>query len=219
MIPLGQWSSHFTDQGLGHTGGGVFAVGDNGAILYFTRATATGLSNDPTPRLSKTWNWAVSGPYPAFTCRYVIDQNSTWPSPSGSYSDVNTASVAGNEGTWYLHVQAMDAQGIEGGVVTVSTVLDSTVVSVVLSSSAPDPTSSTPIPITVTFSEPVTGFGTSGITVGNGTLSGFSGSGSTYTFNVTPTADGLVTVDDRHGWPECGRRLEYSGPAAKHHIR
>ena len=137
----------------GIAGGGVFAVGDNGAILYFTKHAPLSKSHPPP---EQDLELAVSGTYPAFTCRYVIDQNSTWPSPSGSYSYVNTASVAGNEGTWCLHVQAMDAQGIEGGVVTVSTVLDSTVVSVVLSSSAPHPTSSTLIPITVTFSEPVT---------------------------------------------------------------
>ncbi len=49
--------------------------------------------------------------------------------------------------------------------------------------------------VTVTFSEPVTGFGLSDVFVSNGTLSNLLGSGSIYTFNVTPVATGNVTLD------------------------
>ncbi len=49
--------------------------------------------------------------------------------------------------------------------------------------------------VTVTFSEPVTGFGLSDVFVSNGTLSNLLGSGSIYTFNLTPEDDGDVTVD------------------------
>ncbi|MEG4208189.1 Ig-like domain-containing protein, partial [Microcoleus sp. Pol7_A1] len=49
--------------------------------------------------------------------------------------------------------------------------------------------------VTATFSENVTGFSSSGINVTNGTVSGFTGSGTTYNFTVTPNADGPVTVD------------------------
>ena len=66
---------------------------------------------------------------------------------------------------------------------------------VTLNSTAPNPTNTSPIPLTITFSETVTGFTAAGITVGNGNLSGFSGSGTTYTVNILPLADGLVTVD------------------------
>ena len=54
-----------------------------------------------------------------------------------------------------------------------------------------------PVLVTVTFSEPVSGFTLGGITVANGTASGFSGSDgdSVYTFDVTPDALGEVTVD------------------------
>ena len=48
---------------------------------------------------------------------------------------------------------------------------------------------------TVTFSEPVSGFDRSDVAVGNGSVTGFSGSGSIYTAAVTPAADGTVTVD------------------------
>jgi len=56
-------------------------------------------------------------------------------------------------------------------------------------------TATSPIPYTVTFSQSVTGFDASDVAVAGGTLSGFSGSGTTYTFNVTPSASGTVTVN------------------------
>lgn len=65
---------------------------------------------------------------------------------------------------------------------------------VTLSSSTSATTNTTPIPVTATFSESVTGFAVGDITATNGTISNFSGSGAVYTFDVTPTADGVVTV-------------------------
>ena len=54
-----------------------------------------------------------------------------------------------------------------------------------------------PVPVTATFSEPVSGFTIDEITVSNGAASGFSGSDgdSVYTFDVTPDSLGEVTVD------------------------
>lgn len=49
--------------------------------------------------------------------------------------------------------------------------------------------------MTATFSSAVTGFTAHGITVGYGTVSNLQGSGAVYTFDVTPTQDGTVTVD------------------------
>jgi Ca2+-binding RTX toxin-like protein/RNA 3'-terminal phosphate cyclase len=49
--------------------------------------------------------------------------------------------------------------------------------------------------VTATFSEAVSNFIAGDITVANGTVSSFSGSGTTYTFNVIPTASGPVTID------------------------
>jgi hypothetical protein len=56
-------------------------------------------------------------------------------------------------------------------------------------------TATSPIPFAVTFSQSVTGFTASDVVVAGGTASGFSGSGTTYTFNVTPSASGTVTVN------------------------
>ena len=52
-----------------------------------------------------------------------------------------------------------------------------------------------PVSVTVTFSEPVSGFTVDDISVVNGTGGNLAGSGAVYTFEVTPDAIGEVTVD------------------------
>jgi hypothetical protein len=67
---------------------------------------------------------------------------------------------------------------------------------VTISSSAPNPTNTSPIHVTATFSENVTGFELGDITVGNGAAGNFVAvDGKTYTFDVTPNGNGQVTVD------------------------
>ncbi|MFH5183586.1 immunoglobulin-like domain-containing protein [Paenibacillus sp. TAB 01] len=51
-----------------------------------------------------------------------------------------------------------------------------------------------PFTVTAKFSEAVSGFADGDVTVTNGTVGAITGSGDTYTFQVTPTADGSVTV-------------------------
>ena len=65
---------------------------------------------------------------------------------------------------------------------------------VVISSIASDPTN-TAFDVTITFSEPVTGFDVTDIDIGNGSASSFSAtSASVYTATITPASDGGVTV-------------------------
>ena len=54
-----------------------------------------------------------------------------------------------------------------------------------------------PVPVTATFSEPVSGFAADDITLANGTVGNFTGGGddTVYAFDVTPNAVGAVTVD------------------------
>ncbi|GAA4393135.1 Ig-like domain-containing protein [Hymenobacter koreensis] len=75
--------------------------------------------------------------------------------------------------------------------------IDKTGATTIITSTAPNPTSVAPIPFAVTFSESVIGFVGGDVTVGNGTITtgSFSGSGASYTFTVTPTAAGTVTVN------------------------
>ncbi len=73
--------------------------------------------------------------------------------------------------------------------------IDSARPTAVLSSAAGSATSTAPIPFTVTFSEPVTGFAASSLAVNNGTIaSPITTAGNAYSFSVAPTADGPVTV-------------------------
>ena len=131
---------------------------------------------------------------------YLITTTSTQPSAG----DPNWTAIAptiftvGIDGTYTLYPWAKDEAGNVSAVsgLAKSVIVDTTVPTVTISTTASNPTRTTPIPVTATFSETVTGFTNTGVTVGNGTVTSFTVvSGTTYTFNVTPTANGLVTVD------------------------
>ena len=53
----------------------------------------------------------------------------------------------------------------------------------------------TPIGLTATFSQPVSDFAAGDISVAFGSVANFAGAGASYTFDVTPSAAGPVTVD------------------------
>jgi hypothetical protein len=104
-----------------------------------------------------------------------------------------TASTGSGDGTLGLNMTSGGSTNLPftGDVYTI----DKTQTGTVISSTATDPTNISPIPMTVTFSEDVTGFEASDVVVSNGAVSNFAGSGSVYTFDVTPGAPGVVTVN------------------------
>lgn len=65
---------------------------------------------------------------------------------------------------------------------------------VVLASTSASTTSAVSIPVTAAFSAPVTGFSAADISVTAATVSGFSGSGASYSFNLIPSGSGTVTA-------------------------
>jgi Phosphoesterase family/Bacterial Ig-like domain/Secretion system C-terminal sorting domain len=73
-------------------------------------------------------------------------------------------------------------------------VYDTAAPTVDITSTAAEPTNVSPIPITITFNEAVTGFDAGDLDVSNGAVGNFAGSGTAYTANVTPTTSGAVTV-------------------------
>ncbi|HEX2934481.1 MAG TPA: Ig-like domain-containing protein [Bacteroidales bacterium] len=125
------------------------------------------------------------------------------------------ASVTGSGGSYEITVNSVSGNGnlrldlndsgtgiadeagnqITGGYTGDYYTIDNMAPSVVISSTSSNPTKSSPIPVTITFSEPVTGFAIGDITLTNGTASNFSGSGTTYNFNVTPAAQGAVNIN------------------------
>ncbi len=77
----------------------------------------------------------------------------------------------------------------------VGTGYDTTTPTPTITSTATSPTSDSSIPITVTFNEAVNNFVSSDVTVTDGTITGFTATNATtYTFDVTPTAAGTITV-------------------------
>jgi hypothetical protein len=115
-----------------------------------------------------------------------------------------TVVVSTGSGDGTLQLNLANSTGLSPSVSNVpfaspAITIDKTRPSVTISSTAGGnngTTATTPIPFTVTFSEAVTGFVQGDLVVAGGTISGFSGSGATYTFNVTPSGSGsTVTVN------------------------
>lgn len=72
-------------------------------------------------------------------------------------------------------------------------------VSASLSSLSVNPTRNSPIPFSVVYSDPVSGFAADDLLLTNVTVSGLTGSSATYAFNATPTTDGVVSVQIAEG--------------------
>lgn len=143
-----------------------------------TTPTLTGTVNDGTSTVvvtvnGQTANASISGTTWTATLATAL--------ADGKYSIVaNATDPAGNVGTANL------ADGL---------VIETVPPTVTVSSSLTSPTITSPIPITVTFNENVTGFTIEDVTVTNGSASSFVASNEkVYTFNVTPTGGGVVTV-------------------------
>ena len=161
--------------------------------------TITSSASNPTNQTSipitVTFNENVTG----FVATDVVVGNGTasgFTAVNGSTYTFNVAPTS--SGTVTVDIAGGVATDTAGNSNTAATqftiVADLGAPSVTLSTTATSPTKLSPIPFTATFSEAVTGFAAGDITVTNGTVSNFQGSGTTYTFDVTPTADGDVTV-------------------------
>ncbi|MBT3376246.1 MAG: hypothetical protein HN742_34240 [Lentisphaerae bacterium] len=72
---------------------------------------------------------------------------------------------------------------------------DFTPPAVEITTSETSPTKAVPIPVTIAFSRPVDGLDLTEIVVGNGAPGNLQGDHELYTVDITPTADGDVTVD------------------------
>ncbi len=144
-----------------------------------TTPTLTGTVDDPTATVVVTVNGEMVN---------ATVTGTTW-------SATLTTPLA--DGTYDITVTATDAAGNMGTTtLTDGLVVDATAPTVAIASTATDPTTASPIPITVTFDEAVTGFTDAGVTITNGTIANFVAvDAMVYTFDVTPTALGVVTVN------------------------
>ncbi|KAA9332137.1 hypothetical protein F0P96_11655 [Hymenobacter busanensis] len=168
-------------------------VDDTAPAAPVVSAPANGSStNDNTPTYSGTAEASS-------TVRVYVDGTSigtTTASGAGNWSLTQTTALTGGSHTVYA--TATDAANNTSASSNTNTfMVDITAPTVTISSTASSPTSTSPIPVTVTFSESVTGFTSGDVTVTNGSLTGssFGGSGTTYSFTVTPAGGGAVTVN------------------------
>ncbi|GAB4032875.1 hypothetical protein GCM10028809_32690 [Spirosoma gilvum] len=114
---------------------------------------------------------------------------------AGSGNWTYTSGTPLTDGTHTVRARATDDLGNTGPTsITTTFTIDTSQPTITISSSAPNPTNTSPIPLSVTFSESVTGLVAGDININNGTLSGFAGSGTSYTATLTPTTAGLVSV-------------------------
>ncbi|EFO81529.1 polymorphic outer membrane protein [Oscillochloris trichoides DG-6] len=112
---------------------------------------------------------------------------------------------------------AIDAAGNPNQVSPVfSRVYDNNPLAMSFTSSIPATTNTNPIPVRIAFGKPVTTFEADDLTLTNATLNDFAGSGASYTFNLTPQADGEVkveiaagAVEDAAGNPIGGHSLSW----------
>ncbi|WP_316831924.1 MBG domain-containing protein [Pedobacter aquatilis] len=173
----------------GATGtGGAYKIGD---VVTATWNNTAGGDNNPGVISSVTVNFSQFGGGSAVTAT----------NSAGTWTATYTIVAGSINGTINRNI-SVTATDNAGNSTTTADATNATVDNVAptatLSSTAGasgGSTSISPIPFTVTFSESVTGFVHGGITPGNATLSGFSGNGTTYTFNATPIANGAVTID------------------------
>ena len=113
---------------------------------------------------------------------------------SGSVTYIVTASSV--EGSHTFSGVLTNSDGVEVPVGGALSITVGTELSVTVTRTATAPVRlGTPVPVTATFSAPVSGFTVDDIGVANGAVGNFTGSGAVYTFDVTPNAIGEVTVD------------------------
>ncbi|HEU4716506.1 MAG TPA: Ig-like domain-containing protein, partial [Bacteroidia bacterium] len=144
-----------------------------------------------------TFSENVSG----FTAGDIVVANGTasnFISVSGSIYTADITPASGGNVSVQVNGNAAQDGASNGNTASniFSIVYDDVHPAVVIMSTAPDPTSTSPIPVTFTFSENVSGFTVGDIAVTNGTASNFVAvSGTVYTADILPSAQGLVSVD------------------------
>jgi hypothetical protein len=129
---------------------------------------------------------------------FIITESST-PPEAGAAGWTETAPetyTVAEDDTYTLYPWVKDDAGNVSAEydTPVSVVVDTTAPTVEITSTESSPTFAATIPLTITFSEDVTGFEVGDITVAGCTLSSFAGSGAVYTVTATPTAN-AITVD------------------------
>ncbi|HNV97556.1 MAG TPA: DUF5011 domain-containing protein, partial [bacterium] len=105
------------------------------AVLDNTPPTITGLSNDSTPRQSKTWIWSSDDENATY--RYHVTTTDSFIFSDEEYSTTTSTTQSSGDGIYYLHVQAKDMAD-NTSTSTVSAVLDNTSPTITILGSNPE---------------------------------------------------------------------------------
>ncbi|WP_245986543.1 beta strand repeat-containing protein, partial [Marinoscillum furvescens] len=180
-----------------------------------TAATTYSITYDNTPPtvdiqgepavVSSTAPFSITLQFSEDVTGFVVGDISVTNGTAGNFASVNgstyTADITPDgAGDITISVNAGVAQDAAGNVNTGAfpaiTQYDASAPTVTITSSEPDPTNSSTFMVNVDFSEVVSGFDVSDITVTNGSASNlFTSDSIGFTVDISPTADGLVSVD------------------------
>ncbi|MEM9447471.1 MAG: Ig-like domain-containing protein [Cyanobacteria bacterium P01_E01_bin.6] len=132
---------------------------------------------------------------PNSSVEVFVDGNSVGVVMSDGSGNWSMALSLGSNGTYSVTTQVTDgASNISPESAALALVVDNVAPTVALSNNLGAQVNE-PFTVTATFSEPVFDFDSSDIALTNAMLSNFMGSGDTYTFLVTPSSDGAVSVN------------------------
>ncbi len=183
------------------TAGGPLSLAEKSAVIVDTTppsATLTSSSQNttnlnPIP-VTITFSEAVTGlELTDFNVTNCSVQNL-----SGSGFSYTAQLVPQTQGIVQVNLKNNSVLDLAGNTNSASLTLqrtyDSLRPSVRIYSSSADTSNTNIIPATIVFSEPVDQFTASDLTITNGTISSFSGSGDTYSIEITPSTDGAVEL-------------------------
>jgi hypothetical protein len=150
-----------------------------------------------SPTNTTTYNLSYGAVTGSYTHYCILENNTTVGSCSWTAGALPASFVvSGTENAKVLSVWIRDAAlSVSTRVDSDSVTLDTTPPIVAISTAASDPTSLTTIPVTITFSETVTGFDISDLVISNGSVANFAGSGSVYTADILIDQFGEITLD------------------------
>ena len=95
-----------------------------GVIIKDTQSPViTGVANDTTPKLSKSWDWGCDDSNSPCRFRHLINNKSShsFQEKDEYTEDINATQFFGNA-TFYLHLQAKDAAGNESTTMSFSVI-------------------------------------------------------------------------------------------------
>lgn len=194
--PVTVW---FAAGGVSAANGAKNAAAPSLTFNYDTTAPQPPTVDGPslTNNTQPTWTWAASSVTASAgsgVYRIKLDSNAFDASETETKSLQFTPTATLGGGAHTLYVQERDLTGNWSASGSKAINIDLLPPSAAFSSTVSNPTSASPIPVSISFDEVVIDFTAASLTVSGATLGNFNASANTYTFDLTPTGDGPVSA-------------------------